>query len=95
MYVNRHLHRLGDHCWYMDTDSLMFSADSEYQPPTGKFLGDLTSELKPDEEIREFVACAHKSYSVKIINNTTGDESYRTKAKGINNFQVSICDVYL
>lgn len=66
----------------MDTDSLAFDADSEYQPPTGKFLGDLTSELKPDEEISEFVACAHKSYSMKIRDRVTGAETFRTKAKG-------------
>ena len=60
----------------------MFDSRSPYQPPTGLYLGDLQSELHPDEVIVDFAACAHKSYSMEIKNNETQAVSYRVKAKG-------------
>ena len=64
----------------------MFDSCSPYQPPTGLYLGDLQSELHPDEEIVDFVACAHKSYSMKIKNNKTEEETDRQKNKGKRTF---------
>jgi hypothetical protein len=57
------LEPLQERVLYMDTDSIIFvSSPGEVDPPTGDYLGDLTSELAPDEYIVEFLSAGPKTY---------------------------------
>ena len=48
----------------MNMDSIIFVSHPDIpDPPTGNFLGDLVSELKPDQHIVEFVSLGAKSYA--------------------------------
>jgi hypothetical protein len=65
---------------YCDTDSVVFVHPEDDNPLiTGRFLGDLTSELDDGETIVEFVATGPKSYAYK-----TSNEKYCVKSKGIS-----------
>ena len=57
---------------YFDTDSVIYvSRPGVPDPPTGNFLGDLTSELKPSQHIQEFVSLGPKSYGYQINDGKT------------------------
>ena len=56
--------RLSEKAMYADTDSVIFQADeNDILPPTGPYLGELTSELNEGDSICEFVCTGPKSYS--------------------------------
>ncbi len=71
--------RLGPRVFYVDTDSLIFSTkEGEWMPQTGSYLGELSNELDPDDNITEFAATGPKSYSFKTAKNKV-----ILKAKGV------------
>ena len=58
------LDKLQDRAYYCDTDSVIFRLDANgWNPPTGDYLGELTSELQPGQHISEFVSGGTKNYS--------------------------------
>ena len=73
------LEKLGRRVIYYDTDSVIFSErEGEWMPPTGPYLGDLTSELAADDFIVEFVSLGPKSYAYR-----THRKHSQVKCKGV------------
>ncbi|XP_048850900.1 uncharacterized protein LOC125719998 isoform X2 [Brienomyrus brachyistius] len=71
--------RLGRRTLYHDTDSVIFvSKPGDWMPPLGDFLGELTSELDPDDHIVEFVSGGPKTYGYRTAKSKTN-----LKVKGI------------
>ena len=67
--------KLGSHLFYGDTDSVIFCWDfAKGEPPLqlGRFLGDLTSEMRPQHYAREFVSTGPKSYAYKVYDLESG-----------------------
>ena len=64
------LNVVGDHAIYMDTDSIVYiSREAMANPEEGNALGELQSELHPNEIITEFVAAGAKNYGYKTLFN--------------------------
>ena len=68
---------LGNRVMYHETDSVIYSSyPGQWQPPTGKYLGDLADELachqigclgcSTGHWIVEFVSCGAKNYTYKL-----------------------------
>ncbi|XP_065436103.1 uncharacterized protein LOC135979895 isoform X1 [Chrysemys picta bellii] len=58
---------LQERCLYHDTDSVIFvKREGDWNPPLGDYLGDLTSEIPPDQHITEFVSAGPKTYGYKL-----------------------------
>ena len=81
--------QLGKRLLYCDTDSIIFvsniTAENEYMPKLGKFLGELTDEVGGDNYIEEFVSAGPKNYAYKLNNGETV-----CKVKGFTlNYQAS------
>ena len=56
------IYALGQRALYADTDSVIFeSTSNDVIPPTGPYLGDLTSEIDEGDKITEFVCTGPKS----------------------------------
>lgn len=80
----KHLEFLGPRAVYADTDSGVYIAcqdDPTKNLQRGSFLGDLTSELKPDDLIKDFQAGGPKSYAYRT---ELGDEVLKIKGFGMN-----------
>lgn len=77
------LDMLGERVLYMDTDSCIYvSREGEPEPPLGNFLGELTSEISPEEgHIVEFVSGGPKNYAYKTLN---GGETCKVKGFSLN-----------
>jgi len=74
------MNKLGDRVLYHDTDSIIFSVNTninQYIPSTGDYLGELTNELTCKEVgcknllctghwIEEFVSCGPKNYAFRL-----------------------------
>lgn len=45
---------------------IFVSRDGDWNPPLGDYLGDLTSELPPDEHITEFTSAGPKTYGYRL-----------------------------
>lgn len=91
MWARLKLHRelldkLQDRAYYCDTDSVIFRFDANgWNPPTGDYLGELTSELQPGQHISEFVSGGAKNYSCKVINSETREHVENiTKVQGLS-----------
>ena len=70
---------LGERVLYMDTDSVVFRAETGApMPPLGDYLGELTDELPPGRFIKEFISSGPKSYAYK-----QDDDKEKTKFKGV------------
>ncbi len=55
------MNKLGPRVFYVDTDSLIFSSkQGDWMPQTGSYLGELTNELEPCDNITEFAATGPK-----------------------------------
>jgi len=50
---------------------------------TGDHLGEMTSELKPDEIISEVVCAGPKNYAYRTVNSVTGESKTVCKIRGI------------
>ncbi|XP_048879705.1 uncharacterized protein LOC125748000 isoform X1 [Brienomyrus brachyistius] len=75
----KELEKLGRRVLYHDTDSIVYiSRPGEYEPTLGNYLGELTSELAPDEYIASWGALGPKSYCYRLNNGKT-----QMKCKGI------------
>jgi len=92
MWARLKLHRelldkLQDHDYYCDTDSVIFRFDANgWNPPTGNYLGELSSELQPGQHISELVRGGAKNYSkCKVINSETREHVENiTKVRGLS-----------
>ena len=77
---------------YVDTDSMIFISKPDYYEPTiGKYLGQLTNEIKPKDgkNIIEFVSAGPKNYAYKLDSGKTnalvkGFALNHTTAQSIN-----------
>jgi len=74
---------------YTDTDSVVFiqPRDGVALVEIGDCLGAVTSELKPNEIISEFVSGGPKNYAYKTLNSVTGAE--KTVCKITLNYKAS------
>lgn len=83
-----YLERLGKRALYCDTDSCIYvsgNSSNDYEPPTGKLLGDLTNELACYGEgsyIESFVSGGPKFYAF-VVRKPDGSTVEICKAKGI------------
>uniref|UniRef100_A0A914QLQ6 DNA-directed DNA polymerase n=1 Tax=Panagrolaimus davidi TaxID=227884 RepID=A0A914QLQ6_9BILA len=69
---------------YTDTDSLLFETLEDVEIlQTGNYLGDLTDEVGPNEEIIEVVIGGNKQYGYVLRNKETGELRYILKIRGI------------
>ena len=85
MQLYRYLDTLQDKALYCDTDSVIY-VQPKGEPPlieTGDNLGAMTSELKPDEYIAEFVGAGPKNYAYRTRNPATGEGKTVCKIRGI------------
>ena len=81
----KQLDLLQERVLYYDTDSIVYlSGRDDYHPPTGNYLGQLTSELAHGDYIREWTAAGPKSYGC-----ITQQGHVCLKAKGITqNYEI-------
>ena len=79
------LQKLGERAIYMDTDSVIFTADEinpENDLQTGAFLGELTNELKlPGDYITDFISGGPKNYGYRTAQ---GEECVKVKGFSLN-----------
>ena len=79
------LNVVGDRAIYMDTDSIVYiSREDMANPEEGNALGELQSELHPDEIITEFVAAGAKNYGYK-----TNQGVVKMKVRGFTQNDIS------
>ena len=74
LHLQAHLDKLGERALYCDTERVIFLQKND-EPPLiecGAALGDMTSELKENEYISEFVSGGPKNYAYKLCNSVTG-----------------------
>jgi hypothetical protein len=92
IHLYSYLNRLQNKTIYCDTDSVIYIQPSDAPPldETGDRLGEMTSELKPDEIISEVVCAGPKNYAYRTVNTLTGDNKTVCKVRGITlNFSAS------
>ena len=76
--------RCGGTVCYFDTDSVIYIAYTGMTLlKTGSQLGELTREIKQDEEVKQAVFLGPKNYAYTIRNKVTGEERTIVKVKGI------------
>jgi hypothetical protein len=83
------INKLGKRCLYFDTDSAIFYAKPEdYIPKTGLYLGELTDEIKsndePDAFITKFLSCGPKNYCYEVFKPIKNKFDYVIKIKGLS-----------
>jgi hypothetical protein len=92
LHLYCYLDRLKGKAIYTDTDSVIY-IQPRNEPPLieiGDNLGQMTSELKPDEMISEVVSARPKNYAYKTVNTPTGSVKTVCKVRGITlNFRAS------
>uniref|UniRef100_A0A1Y1L1R3 DNA-directed DNA polymerase n=1 Tax=Photinus pyralis TaxID=7054 RepID=A0A1Y1L1R3_PHOPY len=83
-----YLEKLEDRVLYYDTDSIIYvSVPGMYDPPLGRFLGELTDELEEEgvgSYIKEFVSGGPKNYAYKMWSSSKGCDVTVCKVKGIS-----------
>ena len=87
--------KLGDRVCYFDTDSVFWidrHDPSEYTPPLGNFLGDLTSELPPGRHITAFACGGPKNYTYVMDDFDKNGMRSKCVVKGIS-MKFSNCKV--
>jgi hypothetical protein len=86
-----YLQPLGERVLYCDTDSVVFtSAQGEWDPPLGDFLGDLTYEV-PNNQITRFITGGPKNYAYCLEKPNKKGQSSICKVRGITlNFKNSM-----
>jgi hypothetical protein len=85
LHLYGYLDSLKERALYCDTDNVIYvhPTDGTAMEGTGDCLGAMTSELKPDEIISEFVSGGQKNYAYKTFNLVTGVEKTICKVRGI------------
>jgi len=85
IYLYSYLHILQDRAIYCDTDSVLFiqPAAEPALVETRDNLGEMMSELQPNEIISEVVCTRPKNYAYRTINSMTGDRKTVCKVRGI------------
>ena len=85
IYLYSYLDRLQDKAIYCDTDSVIYiqPTDEPALVKRGDNLGEMTSELQPDEIISEVVCAGPKNCAYKTINSVTGENKSVCKVRGI------------
>ena len=85
IHLYTYLDRLQDNAIYCDTDSVLFiqPTDDPALVEAGDNLGQMTSELKPNEIISEVVCAGQKNYAYRTINSLTGESKTVCKVRGI------------
>lgn len=74
--------KLGDRVRYCDTDSCIYERrEGEYEPPSGKMLGEWEDELSTGECMTDYAAWAPKAYSYKT---NTGGVCVKSKGVTLN-----------
>jgi len=92
LHLYGYLDKLQERALYTDTNSVVFirSRDGAALVEIGDCLGSMTSELKPNEIISEFVSGGSKNYAYKTHNSVTHAEKTVCKVRGITlNFKAS------
>jgi len=85
MQLYRYLDTLQVKALYCDTDPVIYVQPKD-EPPlilTAESLGAITSELKPDECIAEYVGMGPKNYAYRTLNPATGESKTFCKLRGI------------
>jgi len=85
IHLYSYLDRLQDKAIYCDTDSVIYIQPTG-EPAlvkTGDNLGEMTSELQPNEIISEVVCAGPKNYGHRTINSATGENKTVCKVRGI------------
>ena len=84
------MEKLQDRLLYCDTDSCVFLASennrTEYRPPLGTLLGDMTDELETygaGSYIKTFACAGPKFYALEIVSGRTGETHQTVKVKGV------------
>ena len=85
IHLYSYLNRLQDKAIYCDPDSVLYiqPAAGPKLVKTGDNLGEMTSELKPNEIISEVVCAGPKNYAYKTINSKTGESKTVCKVRGL------------
>ena len=85
MQLYRYLDTLQDKAVYCDTDSVIYVQPKDDPPliQTGDSFEAMTSELKPDEYIAEYVGMGPKNYAYRTLNPATGESKTVCKLRGI------------
>ncbi len=84
LHLYQFMEKLGQNLLYCDTDSVVFvHKPGDYLPPTGNYLGDLTSELGTGEWITSFASLGPKCYG--YVTNK-GNTCVKVKGHTINGF---------
>jgi hypothetical protein len=80
------LDKLGDKALYCDTDSVIYvqGRGESALVETGDNLGDMASELKPNESITEYVGAGPKNYAYRTVNIVTGESKTTCKVRGVH-----------
>lgn len=91
------LEKLGNRCFYMDTDSILFlqKNDEEYCPELSTAVGGLSDELEKHRKlpdftpyINEFVCIGPKTYAYRIINEPESSSTFKpiiiVRCKGLS-----------
>jgi hypothetical protein len=62
-----HIRKVGRRVFYCDTDSIIYEKSENEQEnlPVGPYLGDLTDELDPDDDISHYTSSGPKSYAYR------------------------------
>jgi hypothetical protein len=85
IHLYSYLDRLQDKTIYCDTASVIYVQPTD-EPPivvTGDKLGEMTSELKPNEIILEVVCAGPKKYAHRTVNTITAESIMVCKIRGI------------
>ena len=85
IHLYSYLDRLQDKAIYCDTDSVLYiqQVGEPALVKTGDNLGEMTSELQPNEIISEVVCAGPKNYAYRTMNSTTGERKTVCKVRGI------------
>ena len=91
IHLYYYLDKLKDKAIYTYTDSVIYTTEKRtLANRTGDNLGQMASELKPDEIISEVVCAGLNNYANKTLNILTGDSKTVCKVRGITlNFSAS------
>jgi len=86
LHLYGYLGKLKERALHCDTDSVLYiqPGDDPALVEIGECLGAMTSELKPNEIISEFVSGGPKNNANKTFNSVKGAEKTICKVKGIN-----------